>query len=272
MGSSDDRATLRRAPGDVTGRRYAELQVTSHFSFLRGASSCEELFAAAAVLGIAALAVVDRNSLAGAVRAHEAAKATGVHLVVGCRLDRRNLRGSGGRRARHTLLRVSLEVVGEPRLKFVVIHARHPSATLAAHTSRRGRRGAGRVIAEQEGPRVAAALDDPPRSPSGADIHTPALTHLHLVAFAAQDYVGALSSSEVGLVYDIETIARRLKAGVTRMWATLTTSEAANASEAHYRATSDKMAADLIDRERRKAREEKPGVRPPADEGSLFGD
>jgi hypothetical protein len=31
--------------------RYAELEVTSHFSFLRGASSCEELFAQAALLG-----------------------------------------------------------------------------------------------------------------------------------------------------------------------------------------------------------------------------
>jgi error-prone DNA polymerase len=67
--------------------RYAELQVTSHFSFLRGASSAEKLFAQAAVLGIEALAVVDRNSLAGIVRAYEAAKATGVRLVVGCRLD-----------------------------------------------------------------------------------------------------------------------------------------------------------------------------------------
>jgi error-prone DNA polymerase len=66
---------------------YAELQVTSHFSFLRGASSCEELFAHAALLGIPALAVVDRNSLAGIVRAHEAAKVTGVRLIVGCRLD-----------------------------------------------------------------------------------------------------------------------------------------------------------------------------------------
>jgi error-prone DNA polymerase len=72
----------------MTGRaRYAELQVTSHFSFLRGASSCEELFAQAALLGIEALAVVDRNSLAGIVRAHEAAKTTGVQLIVGCRLD-----------------------------------------------------------------------------------------------------------------------------------------------------------------------------------------
>ncbi len=67
--------------------RYAELQCTSHFSFLRGASSCEELFSAATLLGIEALAIVDRNSLAGIVRAHEAAKATGVRLIVGCRLD-----------------------------------------------------------------------------------------------------------------------------------------------------------------------------------------
>ena len=66
---------------------YAELQCASHFSFLRGASSCEELFAQAARLGIAALALTDRNSLAGIVRAHEAAKVTGVRLIVGCQLE-----------------------------------------------------------------------------------------------------------------------------------------------------------------------------------------
>ncbi len=66
---------------------YAELQVTTHFSFLRGASSCEELFAQAAHLGIEALAIVDRNSLAGIVRAWEAAKTTSIRLIVGCRLD-----------------------------------------------------------------------------------------------------------------------------------------------------------------------------------------
>ena len=43
----------------MIGPRYAELQVTSHFSFLRGASSCEELFAQASLLGIEALAIVD---------------------------------------------------------------------------------------------------------------------------------------------------------------------------------------------------------------------
>jgi error-prone DNA polymerase len=67
--------------------RYAELQTTTHYSFLRGASSAEELFATAAELGVEALGIVDRNSLSGIVRAWEAAKATGVRLVVGCRLD-----------------------------------------------------------------------------------------------------------------------------------------------------------------------------------------
>ncbi len=64
-----------------------ELQVTSHFSFLRGASSPEELFAAAALLGIPALGIVDRGSLAGIVRCWEAAKTTGVRMIVGARLD-----------------------------------------------------------------------------------------------------------------------------------------------------------------------------------------
>jgi error-prone DNA polymerase len=71
----------------MSAARYAELQCTSHFSFLRGASSCDELFGQAAELGIEALAIVDRNSLAGIVRAYEAARTTNVRLIVGCRLD-----------------------------------------------------------------------------------------------------------------------------------------------------------------------------------------
>ncbi len=66
---------------------YAELQVTTHFSFLRGASSAEELFATAKLLGIDAVGIVDRNSLAGIVRALEASRTTGLRLLVGCRLD-----------------------------------------------------------------------------------------------------------------------------------------------------------------------------------------
>jgi error-prone DNA polymerase len=68
-------------------RGYAELQVTTNYSFLRGASHIEELFAQAAQLGVPALGITDRNSLAGMVRAHQRAADTGVRLVVGCRLD-----------------------------------------------------------------------------------------------------------------------------------------------------------------------------------------
>ena len=65
---------------------YVELQVTSHFSFLRGASSPDELFAAAAVLGYPALGIADLGSVAGVVRAWEAAKTTGVRLITGARV------------------------------------------------------------------------------------------------------------------------------------------------------------------------------------------
>jgi len=71
----------------VSAPRYVELQVTSYFSFLRGASSPGELFGQAKALGITALGVTDRNTLAGIVQAHLAAKEFGVSLVVGCRLD-----------------------------------------------------------------------------------------------------------------------------------------------------------------------------------------
>ena len=66
---------------------YAELQVTTNFSFLRGGSHPEELVLQAAALGLAAVAVADRNTLAGVVRAHVQAKESGIKLLVGARLD-----------------------------------------------------------------------------------------------------------------------------------------------------------------------------------------
>jgi error-prone DNA polymerase len=66
---------------------YAELQVTSNFSFLRGASHPDELVVTAAALGHRAIAITDRNSVAGLVRAHQAAKTAGIRLVIGVRLD-----------------------------------------------------------------------------------------------------------------------------------------------------------------------------------------
>ena len=65
---------------------YAELAVTTNFSFLRGASHAEELVRQAKALGLSAIGVADRNTLAGVVRAHSAAKQTGIRLLVGARL------------------------------------------------------------------------------------------------------------------------------------------------------------------------------------------
>lgn len=67
--------------------KYTELQVTSNFSFLRGGSHPEELVKRAMELGYDALAVTDRNTLAGVVRAHAEARQQGIRLIVGCRLD-----------------------------------------------------------------------------------------------------------------------------------------------------------------------------------------
>jgi len=66
---------------------YAELQVTSNFTFLAGASHPDELVAEAARLGLHALALTDRNSVSGVVRAHTAAKAADLQFIPGCRLD-----------------------------------------------------------------------------------------------------------------------------------------------------------------------------------------
>ena len=75
----------RELEGEVMN--YTELQVTSNFSFLRGASHPDELIEYAATLGYKEIAITDRNSLAGIVRAHVAAKAKGIRIITGCRLD-----------------------------------------------------------------------------------------------------------------------------------------------------------------------------------------
>jgi len=62
---------------------YAELHCLSNFSFLRGASSALELMQRAKKMDYRALAITDECSLAGIVRAHEAAKKTGMHLIIG---------------------------------------------------------------------------------------------------------------------------------------------------------------------------------------------
>ncbi|MBL7971604.1 MAG: error-prone DNA polymerase [Prolixibacteraceae bacterium] len=66
---------------------YAELQVTSNFTFLRGGSHPEELVEQAVQLGYQAVAITDRNTLAGIVRAHVAARGKNIRFIPACRLD-----------------------------------------------------------------------------------------------------------------------------------------------------------------------------------------
>jgi len=66
---------------------YVELQCLSNFSFLRGASHPEELVERASQLGYAALALTDECSMAGVVRAHVAAKAQGLKLLIGSQFE-----------------------------------------------------------------------------------------------------------------------------------------------------------------------------------------
>src|SRR5580700_177512 len=88
--ATTSRAGLSMASFPEQAPRYAELQVTTNFSFLRGASHPDELVVTAAALGHQAIAITDRNSFAGIVRAHHAAKVVGIRLVIGCRLDLRD--------------------------------------------------------------------------------------------------------------------------------------------------------------------------------------
>src|SRR5690606_141547 len=78
---------------------FAELAVASNFSFLRGASHAEELVMAAAAQKLEAIGIADRNTMAGLVRAHAAAKAAGIRFLPGVRL----------------VLRDGFEVIAYPR-------------------------------------------------------------------------------------------------------------------------------------------------------------
>ncbi|RZM17952.1 MAG: PHP domain-containing protein, partial [Pedobacter sp.] len=66
---------------------YSELQVTSNFSFLRGASHAQELVEQAELFGYEKIAITDRNTLAGIVRAHAACREKNIKLIPACRLD-----------------------------------------------------------------------------------------------------------------------------------------------------------------------------------------
>ena len=136
--------------------RYVELHCKTNFSFLEGASHPDELVAQAARLGYAGMAVTDRNSLAGAVRAHVAAKEVGLKLVVGAEVTLVDAspvllwamnRDGYGRLCRLLTRGRRQAPKGECRLAFadVAEHAERPArrrvAAVRPATSRRSYRG-----------------------------------------------------------------------------------------------------------------------------------
>jgi DNA polymerase III alpha subunit len=137
------------------GPRYAELHAKTNFSFLEGASHADELALRAAELGYAALAVTDRNSLAGIVRAHAAAGQLGLKLIVGAEIHLLDAppvvlwttdRASYGRLARLITRGRRQAPKGEFRLSFDEL-AEHSAGLLAGvlgcewHTSPKRQRG-----------------------------------------------------------------------------------------------------------------------------------
>ena len=73
-------------PAPKVPAAYVELGVSSPFSFLRGASDAIELVLRALELGMDAIGIADRNTLAGVVRMHSAAREAGLKPLIGCRL------------------------------------------------------------------------------------------------------------------------------------------------------------------------------------------
>ncbi len=85
-------------------RAYAELCVTTNFTFLTGASHPEEMITRAAELGLDAIAITDRNSLAGVVRAYSALKELRREADEAIRI-----------RSQHRIDACSRQEVGQPR-------------------------------------------------------------------------------------------------------------------------------------------------------------
>ncbi|MDH3693140.1 MAG: error-prone DNA polymerase [Gammaproteobacteria bacterium] len=98
---------------------YAELHVTSNFTFLRGASHPQELVTQAHQLGYHAIAVTDECSLSGVVRAHVAAKECSIKLIIGS-----ELRLDDGLRC----VLLATDRISYGRLSRLITHARRNAA------------------------------------------------------------------------------------------------------------------------------------------------
>ena len=155
---SDSKARPRRGtPFELHGARrservvpYAELHTHSHFSFLDGASSPEELVLEAARLGLETLALTDHGGFYGVVRFAEAAREVGLPTVFGAELTVDSWQPEGNSALGRDLQDPSRVGTTDPPGKRLIVLARHPGgyASLAALLSRSqmaGKKGAPRI-------------------------------------------------------------------------------------------------------------------------------
>ena len=159
---------------------YAELHCHSHFSFLDGASSPDELVAEAVHLGLTALALTDHDGFYGVVRFAEAAREHGLPTVFGSELslDASTARTAVGDPSATHLLVLVEDPTGYARLGTAISEAQlagskgHPRLSLDRLTDLAGadphwtvltgcRKGAVPAALQRDGPAAAGrALDD----------------------------------------------------------------------------------------------------------------
>jgi error-prone DNA polymerase len=224
------------------------LHAKTNFSFLEGASHPDELVAQAAALGYRALAITDRHSLAGVVRAHVAAKELGVKLLIGAEIRPEDAcgvvllatdRAGYGRLARLLTRGKRRAPKGECRLTFDDL-AEHAEGLLACVLEEEPEGRTGRMAKQEDGlPRPSPLREDRPGSPSSG----PQPSHTHTSDEASRPE--ALSAEPAGGI--------RLHQGVKtlRAYRELFGDRCYALAELHYSSDDRKKLARRIDEARR---------------------
>jgi error-prone DNA polymerase len=187
-------------------KSYTELHCKTNFSFLEGASFPDELVDRAAELGLSALAVTDRNSLAGVVKAHTAAKERNLKLLIGAEIRPTDaapiLLYPTDRRAYANLS----ELITVGRRRAEKGECSLTAADIAAHAE--GLIGV--VLPSSPSPNVIS-----PPSPLPVDREGETKGMIYREAFPSRLYVAAelhLSHDDAGQLTAAQTLARKLHA------------------------------------------------------------
>ena len=155
---------------------FVELDALTNFTFLEGASHPEEMVVQAKAIGLAAIGVADRNSLAGVVRAHRASKKHAFPILIGCRLTFRDGaelivyprdRAAYGRLCR--LLSLGKSRIEEPVVELPPLPAACGERSGEGASAKPARRPEGRLHSDQCEVPVVGAAPHPASPPLGGE-------------------------------------------------------------------------------------------------------